>query len=55
MELVIGCLLITFVGIVFGVVLNPYFWQGIRNSKWFDKNEDIFLTEGYLNDGTYVQ
>lgn len=27
------------VAIIFGILINPMFWQGIRNSYWLDKQK----------------
>ena len=27
------------VGLVFGILINPMFWQGLRNSYWLDKQK----------------
>lgn len=37
MEAVLGVLVIIIAAAIFGVVLNPYFWQGFRNTKFWDE------------------
>lgn len=37
MEAVLGVLVIIIAAVIFGVVLNPYFWQGFRNTKFWDE------------------
>lgn len=37
LETLIGVLAIILAAVIFGVVLNPYFWQGFRNSKYWDE------------------
>ncbi len=27
------------VSLVFGILINPMFWQGLRNSYWLDKQK----------------
>jgi len=27
------------VAIIFGILINPMFWQGLRNSYWLDKQK----------------
>lgn len=52
METLLGVLAIIAAAVVFGIVLNPYFWQGFRNSKFWDnqkkiKNKDLIDPEKY--------
>lgn len=37
METILGVLVIIIAAAIFGVVLNPYFWQGFRNTKFWDE------------------
>lgn len=39
METLLGVLAIIIAATVFGVVLNPYFWQGFRNTKFWDEQK----------------
>lgn len=39
METLLGVLAIIIAAAVFGVVLNPYFWQGFRNTKFWDEQK----------------
>ena len=39
METLIGILAILAAALVFGVLLNPFFWQGFRNSKFWDEQK----------------
>lgn len=39
METLLGILAIIAAAAIFGVVLNPYFWQGFRNSKYWDEQK----------------
>lgn len=39
MEALIGILAIFLAAFIFGVFLNPYFWQGFRNSKYWDEQK----------------
>lgn len=39
METVLGVLVIIIAAAIFGVVLNPYFWQGFRNTKFWDEQK----------------
>lgn len=39
MEAFIGILAIFLAAFIFGVLLNPYFWQGFRNSKYWDEQK----------------
>lgn len=45
METLLGILAIIVAATIFGVILNPFFWQGFRNSKFWDEqkraNKDI--------------
>lgn len=45
MEALLGILAIIGAATIFGVILNPFFWQGFRNSKFWDEqkraNKDI--------------
>lgn len=52
MEALLGVLAIFVAAFVFGVLLNPYFWQGFRNSKFWDnqkkaENKDLIDPEKY--------
>lgn len=52
MEALLGVLAILVAAFVFGVLLNPYFWQGFRNSKFWDnqkkaENKDLIDPEKY--------
>ena len=40
-ETLIGVLAIIGVAFIFGVVLNPFFWQGLRNSKFWDEQKQV--------------
>lgn len=39
METLLGVLAIIAAAFGFGVVLNPFFWQGFRNSKFWDEQK----------------
>lgn len=39
MEAILGVLVIIITAAIFGVVLNPYFWQGFRNAKFWDEQK----------------
>lgn len=39
MEAALGVLVIIIAAAIFGVVLNPYFWQGFRNAKFWDEQK----------------
>ena len=39
METLIGVLVIFLAAFIFAVVLNPFFWQGFRNSKFWDEQK----------------
>ena len=39
METLLGILAILIAAFVFSVVLNPYFWQGFRNSRFWDEQK----------------
>lgn len=39
METALGVLVIIITAAIFGVVLNPYFWQGFRNTKFWDEQK----------------
>lgn len=39
METALGVLVIIIAAAIFGVVLNPYFWQGFRNTKFWDEQK----------------
>lgn len=45
MEALLGIIAIIGAATIFGVILNPFFWQGFRNSKFWDEqkraNKDI--------------
>lgn len=45
METLLGVLAIIIAAVAFGMMLNPFFWQGFRNSKFWDEqkraNKDI--------------
>ena len=52
METLLGVLAIIAAAAVFGIVLNPYFWQGFRNSKFWDnqkkiENKDLINPDNY--------
>ena len=52
METLLGVFAILAAAVVFGIVLNPSFWQGFRNSKFWDnqkniKNSDLIDPEKY--------
>ena len=52
MEALLGVLAILVAAFVFGGLLNPYFWQGFRNSKFWDnqkkaENKDLIDPEKY--------
>lgn len=37
METLLCILAIIIAAAVFGIILNPFFWQGFRNSKFWDE------------------
>lgn len=37
MEALLGILAIIGAATIFGIILNPFFWQGFRNSKFWDE------------------
>ncbi len=39
MEALLGILAIITAAAIFGVILNPFFWQGFRNSKYWDEQK----------------
>lgn len=39
METLLGVLAIIAVAVIFGIILNPFFWQGFRNSKFWDEQK----------------
>jgi len=39
METLLGILAIVGAATIFGVILNPFFWQGFRNSKFWDEQK----------------
>lgn len=39
METLLGVLAIIVAAVVFSVILNPFFWQGFRNSKFWDEQK----------------
>ena len=39
METFLGVLSIILAAAMFGVILNPYFWQGFRNTKFWDEQK----------------
>ena len=39
MEALLGILAIIGAAAIFGVILNPFFWQGFRNSKFWDEQK----------------
>lgn len=41
METLLGIVAIIAAAFGFGVVLNPFFWQGFRNSKFWDEQKRI--------------
>lgn len=41
METLLGILAIIGAATIFGVILNPFFWQGFRNSKFWDEQKRI--------------
>ena len=52
METLLGVLAIVAAAVVFGIVLNLYFWQGFRNSKFWDnqkknENKDLINPDNY--------
>ncbi len=52
MEALLGVFAIVAAGFVFGIVLNPYFWQGFRNSKFWNnqkriENKDLINPDNY--------
>lgn len=52
MENLLGVFAIIAAAVVFGIVLNPYFLQGFRNSKFWDyqkeiKNKDLINPDNY--------
>lgn len=38
-ETLLGCLAIIAASFIFAVAFNPYFWQGLRNSKYWDEQK----------------
>lgn len=44
METLLGILAIVGAATIFGVILNPFFWQGFRNSKFWDEQKKISKT-----------
>ena len=52
MEALLGVFAIVAAALVFGIVLNPYFWQGFRKSKFWDsqkkiENKDLINPDNY--------
>lgn len=47
METLLGCLAIAGAAFMFGVVLNPFFWEGVRNRKF--RNEQWHRYTDYRN------
>jgi len=41
METLLGILAIIGAATIFGVILNPFFWQGFRNSKFWDEQKRV--------------
>lgn len=41
METLLGVLAIIMAAIVFGIILNPFFWQGFRNTKFWDEQKRL--------------
>lgn len=41
METLLGILAIVIAGVVFGIIVNPFFWQGLRNTKFWDEQKRI--------------
>lgn len=39
MEALLGIIAIIGAATIFGVILNPFFWQGFRNSKFWDEQK----------------
>lgn len=39
-EVIYGVLFIFGIAAVFGIILNPYFWQSFRNAKYWDTLND---------------
>lgn len=39
METLLGVLAIIITATVFGIILNPFFWQGFRNTKFWDEQK----------------
>lgn len=39
METLLGVLAIIIAAVAFSVILNPFFWQGFRNSKFWDEQK----------------
>ena len=39
METLLGIFAIIGAAAIFGVILNPFFWQGFRNSKFWDEQK----------------
>lgn len=39
METLLGIFAIIGAAVIFGIILNPFFWQGFRNSKFWDEQK----------------
>lgn len=40
-ETIIFLIVLGIAFVVFVIVLNPYFWQGFRNAKYWDELKDV--------------
>lgn len=45
METLLGIIAIIGAAIIFGIILNPFFWQGFRNSKFWDEQKKVSKTD----------
>lgn len=45
MEALLGIIAIIGAATIFGIILNPFFWQGFRNSKFWDEQKKVSKTD----------
>lgn len=45
MEALLGIIAIIGAATIFGIILNPFFWQGFRNSKFWDEQKKASKTD----------
>lgn len=51
-ETIIFLIVLGIAFVVFVIVLNPYFWQGFRNAKYWDELSHAAGSEKHKHEGT---